>query len=297
MKPLLKNSLAQHLKWLWPSSLLLLAGCAVFDHRSSSHEASSLLQYLYPGRTDQTVTPSIPTLTLPLRVGVVFVPEGHNSSERTEQWRKVEPLTESFKTGLLQKVSDQFRALPFVGSIEVIPTAYLTPGGGFANLDQVRQMFGVDVIALLSFDQVQSTDQGLLSLTYWTIVGAYLVPAEKNATSTLLDAAVFDVASRKLLFRAPGISHVQGLATPINLAEELRHNTETGFQQASTNLVANLKTELAGFQQRIKDRPEEVKVIRSSGYKAGAGSISLGEAGAALAVCGVAWLSRQKASS
>ena len=43
-------------------------------------------------------------------------------------------------------------------------------------------MFGIDVIVLLSYDQVQFRDEGLLSLTYWTVVGAYTIPGEKNDT-------------------------------------------------------------------------------------------------------------------
>lgn len=40
----------------------------------------------------------------------------------------------------------------------------------------------MDVVALVSRDQVQFTDQGLLSLTHWTLVGAYIVPGERNDT-------------------------------------------------------------------------------------------------------------------
>ncbi len=48
-------------------------------------------------------------------------------------------------------------------------------------------MYDIDVIALVSYDQVQFTDGSFLSLTYWTIVGAYVVAGEKNDTSTMLD--------------------------------------------------------------------------------------------------------------
>ncbi len=290
------KSPVRSLPWLALTAVLMLAlvtGCRIFDPGSHTRQATSLMQYLYPGQAGQTATPTIPTLTLPLRVGVAFVPEGRNARELAGVWAE-QRLPEAFKVGLMRQVSEQFRSLPFVRSIELIPTAYLTPGGGFANVEQLKQMFGVDVVVLLSFDQSQSTYAGLLTCTYWTIVGAYVVPAEKNTTTTLLDAAVFDVASHSLLFRAPGLSLVKGLATPVNLAEERRLDAEAGFRNAATNLVTNLNGELATFQQRIKERPEEVKIVRSPGYHAGGGALSLGEAAAALALCLAVWRNRSE---
>ena len=60
-------------------------------------------------------------------------------------------------------------------------------------------MFGIDVIALVSYDIVQFTGEGLSSISYWTLVGAYAVRGEKNDTHTMIDAAVYDIASRKHL--------------------------------------------------------------------------------------------------
>jgi rhombotail lipoprotein len=90
-------------------------------------------------------------------------------------------------------------------------------------------MYNVDVVALLSYDQAQFTDEGALSLTYLTIVGAYLVPAEKNDTHTMLDAVVYDIRSRKMLFRAPGTSQIKGHATLMNLSEQRRKDSDAGF--------------------------------------------------------------------
>lgn len=256
------------------AALLLLAGCALIQGPSRTRHATSVMQYLHPGRTDRTELPGPATLHLPLRVGIAFVPDGTNQS----RWHGEEVpdrLPEAFKSGLAREVARHFEKLPDVKAIEVIPTAYLQPGGGFENLGQVAQMFDVDVVALLSFDQVQSHDSGLLSLTYWTLVGAYVVPAEQGGTTTLLDAAVFDVASRRLLFRAPGVSQVSGRAAPIRIDEVLREDARRGFELAATNLVANLQVELGSFRERIRERPDEVRVVRAPGDKTGAGSFSV----------------------
>jgi rhombotail lipoprotein len=41
---------------------------------------------------------------------------------------------------LLRKMDANFNAYPFVKSIEVFSSAYLSPNGGLANLDQLRTM-------------------------------------------------------------------------------------------------------------------------------------------------------------
>ncbi len=258
----------------------LAAGCAV----KSTHRASSVVQYLYPKKAEQVEFPSIPTLHLPLRVGVAFVPE--------EKVHDRPSLSEKDKMDLMQKTSTEFKAYPFVKSIELIPSPYLTHEGSFANLDQIRTMYGVDVIALLSYDQVQHTDEGLLSLSYWTLVGAYVVKGEKNDTSTMLDAAVYDIPSRKLLLRAPGLSRVKGSATLVNIEEQLRADSLQGFHDASAELVVNLRQQLELFQEKVRSQPEEVRIVRTSGYNGG-GSLDVLSLGAVLALGGAWWAGRR----
>lgn len=247
---------------------LFAAGCHVFDGGTRKRQNSSLVDYLYPrGNHDRPTKPSVPTLTLPLKVGIAWVPE---STGNKDQYRPRDPvLTEARRKELAEAVVPHFKKYPFIGSIQTIPTAYLTPGGGFENLDQLRALLGVDVIALLSFDQLQTSESTELSVLYWTIVGAYVIPAEANRTHTMVDAAVFDIASRQMLFRAPGTSKSQGIATPIRTDDRLRAKSDLGFVAAATNMVANLELELAAFQQRIKERPETARIVRSPGYTGG----------------------------
>ncbi|MBI1177379.1 rhombotarget lipoprotein [bacterium] len=243
------------------ATLILTAGCGTFTTRSR-HHSSSMIDYLYPKGLDQPVEPGIPTLRLPLRVGVAWVPD----QSKADRFENAHPLSSENRQRLLDQVVPQFRSYNFIKSIDVIPSAYLSPHGGFVNLDQIRAMYGVDVIALVSYDQMQFTDEGMLTFAYWTIVGAYAVKGERNETQTMVDTAVYDVASRRLLFRAPGISRIKASATPVNLSEQLRHDSEEGFQQAATNMVANLQTELAQFQTRVKDSPDDYKVEHRPGY-------------------------------
>jgi rhombotail lipoprotein len=275
---------------------VLAAGCESLTGGSSSHHANNLFAYLYPNQAGHVDEPGIPVLSLPLRVGVAFVPGG-DAGRRGYQWQVDEgTFSEAQKMQLMKQVRSQFTNCPFVGSIELIPGAYLTPKGGFANLDQIKTLYGVDVMVLLSYDQVQFTDNGLLSLSYWTIVGAYVVQGEKNDTRTMMDAAVYDIASRKLLFRAPGFGNVKGSATPVNLSEQLRKDSERGFELAATNMTANLAVALDDFRGRVKAAPTEYKVINRPGYT-GAGAFG----GLELAgLCGLGacclWTRRQRSN-
>lgn len=240
-----------------------LAGCATTRER---HALSSVVDFLYPDTKEPVVAPAVPVLTLPLRVGVAFVPsKAHGSTV----------LTEQRKTQLLQQVADHFRQYPFVRDIAIISSAYLRPQGGFPNLDQIRTAYGIDVVALVSYDQIQFTDEGDLSLTYWTIVGAYDIAGEKYDTQTMLDTVVLDIKSRKMLFRAPGTSHVKASATLINVSEQLRHDSASSFDEAAKQMIVNLDQQLVQFKEKVKQRPDEYQIVRSASYPGPAGAGSL----------------------
>jgi hypothetical protein len=99
----------------------LFTGClSRFDRRR--HEASSVVQFLYPGKEQPYIQPQIPTLRLPLRVGVAFVPTGA-ASDRA--YATPSRINEAKKTELMRQVAAQFKNQPFVQSIELIPATYL----------------------------------------------------------------------------------------------------------------------------------------------------------------------------
>jgi rhombotail lipoprotein len=231
--------------------------------RSQTRQNTSVVDYLYPNQRDPVAERGIPVLALPMDVAVAFVPDkqrGYSSSEG---------LTEAKKTELLEQVAAHFRDLDFIRTIEIIPSAYLVPQGGFANLDQIRTMYGVDAVALVSYDQTQFTDEGVASILYWTIVGAYVIPGEKNSTHTMVDSVIVHIPSRRMLFRAPGVSNIKGLATPVNLSEALRADSIKGFDQAVTDMIRNLDQQLVAFQEKVKSRPEEHQVVERSGSGSG----------------------------
>jgi rhombotail lipoprotein len=248
----MKTALEGHWVRLLALLMMALAGCT--DHHQSRVK-SSMVNYLYPKEDNRVIAPSIPVLKLPIKVGVAFVPEQSSRHWALNNYS----LTEARKNALLERVAENFRQYDFVCNIEAIPSDYRVSGGSFANLDQIRTTYGVDIMALVSHDQAQFPDERFLSLTYWILVDAYVVSSEKNDTHTMLDTAVYDIASRNMLFRAPGTRNVKGRATPVNLSEALRLDSLEGFELATTKMIANLNQQLRSFRKKIKQNPEQVK--------------------------------------
>ena len=255
--------------------LALLAGCAHLG-RSRESVSSSLVDFLYPrGQLPPAYEQTVPNLPLPLNVGIAFVPESRGA------------LSEPKKNELLIKTKAAFLDRPFIGQIVVVPDAYMRSGKGFATLDQIARLFSLDVIALVSYDQVANTDHTNLSVLYWTIVGAYTVPANRHEVRTFVDAAVFDVRTHKLLFHAPGVAANKNYSTLVGDAARRRAAMEQGFDLAMVDMTANLATEIERFKERIKtDR--SVTVSHRAGYS-GAGSF---DAVLLLLLAPLAWLAR-----
>jgi rhombotail lipoprotein len=266
-------------------TLLLCGGCSsLWSHNSRKTErSSSVVNYLYPGETNPLPPTDVPVLRLPLRVGIAFVPSGN-----TRNYYQDNTITEVQKTALLDRVAAEFKGRDYIQSIEIIPTSYLRPAGGFANLNQVRSLLGVDVIALVAYDQVQFTNENILSLAYWTIVGAYIFHGNKNDTDTLMEAAVYDIASRHLLFRAPGVSHVEAGTAAAYITQRQRADGAKGFEIATDDMIKNLKTQLEAFRERVKTAPAGsiARIEHKPGYTGG-GSFGGLFAAAFLLLCGV----------
>lgn len=234
----------------------LLCGCAGVSVRN--RQAASVVEYLYPASQPPAPPQDVTRLKLPIRVGIAFVPSGTFGVR----------VSATERTALLERVKGTFVDRPFIAAIEVIPDAYLRSRGGFENLEQAARMFDVDVVCLLSYDQVQYAESNSASVLYWTIIGAYVIPATRYSTHTLLDAAVFDVKSRRLLFRAPGTSEVAGHRAPAASAAFQRESVEGGFTRAVDSLIPALHAELDRFRERVKN-DATVQVQHAPGSRGG----------------------------
>lgn len=248
--------------------LLVLAcvcgvSCAHRYGRNRSQRSSSIVGYLYPNKGEQIVTPSMPTLNLPLRVGVAFVPSDGGLGGQ---------ISEKQKQDLLKRVADKFRNQVFISKIEIIPSSYLRPQGGFTNLQQVGRMLQLDLAVLVSYDQMQFSDDSILSFSYWTIVGAYIFNGNKNDTQTLVEAAVYDISTESFLFRAVGSDQLKSSSTGIKTSERQREDSVQSLSLATDGLIVDLDKELGVFKQQVKEGSAKVNIAHREGYKGGGGA-------------------------
>ena len=205
-------------------TLLCCASCVVQQRQIKS----SALDFLYPEGSEAIPARDV-NLTLPLRVGLGFAPAG--SQRHTV-------FDETQKQALLERVAEAFESRDYIGFVEVVRRSHLEAGGGFANLDQLVSAFGIDVMALISYDQFQFSETGKASWAYWTLIGAYVVKGERNETRTMMDAVVYDIPSRAMLFHASGQSSQTARSTPIDQQKKLRMESEESFASAIDDLIA-----------------------------------------------------------
>ena len=246
--------------------VLLLAGCSSFWNlggETRSGVSSSLVDYLYPaGEVPPDVEDRIPYLELPLRVGIAFVP---NQGGRS-------PISEATKMQLLENVKAKFVEREYIEHIEIIPDTYLRSSRGITGMQQVARLYGVDVMALVSYDQVAVSEDNPASFLYWTIVGSYVIKATSNEVQTFVDTAVFDVKTARLLFRAPGLDKSTDRSTLVESGEVVRKTRDASFAQAMEGMTQNLTTELDVFRERVK----EDATVANVKWKPGSGGGSVG---------------------
>ncbi len=227
--------------WLVFLPLLALTAACTSGTLPALRRTNSALDFLYPGGATAARPAGQVVLQMPVRVGLGFAPNRHHQPD---------PITEEEKQTLLAEVAAAFKAHEGIGHLEVVPSAYLQPGGGFPNLDQLRASLGLDLMVLVSYDQAQFTESTRASWTYLTIVGPLLIEGEKNDTRTVMDAVIYDIRSRTLLFRAAGESTVEGRSSPVNVDRKRRRFASVGFEKATDQLIANLNTALARFEEQ-----------------------------------------------
>jgi rhombotail lipoprotein len=245
-------------KWLLlgiMASALSIAGCAdiacIPNCAPHSHHSSSLVDFLYPdGRLPAPPTER-PQLAIPLRVGLAFLPSANPQDAG---------LDEAHKEQLLERIKQHFASRKFVTEIVLIPDYYLAGRRGFAGLDGVKHLYGLDVVALVSFDQETHLDQNDWSLAYLTIVGAYVVKGSRHDVATLVDLAVVDPQSRQLVIRAGGTDLRHGTTTLIDATRQTREANTTGFSAATGQMLDHFDAALTKFEADVKSGTAPVQV-------------------------------------
>ena len=249
---------------------LLLVGCG--KPNTTIQRQSSLMGYLSPV-ADKDAAPGSQgpaTVRLPLALGVAFLPS--NNSHSSSFWNG-NAETVFLPPESERRMAEQFRislaGKPWIGSLRMIPSSDLAGNGGGQGLERVAALNHVEAIILIAVNQVQVSHPKASSLAYWTGVGGYVVRGDKNDTSTLLDAGLYHVASRNLLFRADATSLVQGSSSWNKRDQRLQENSLVGLSRAMEGLVVNLDQAAAVFQQDVAmGRREDVRQLDREGMAA-----------------------------
>jgi len=247
--------------------ILTLSGCAVFgEYRHRHTHTTSLVQFLYPQGKLQLEDKKNPVLNLPLRVGLAYIPDRSHK-------QVISPV---LKNTLLENVKASFVSKHYVNEIIVIPELYLQNSRGYGSLEQIKKLYQLDVIALVSYDQMVNAKENLLSLSYLTIVGAYVFPGTGYQVNTMVDLAVIDVDSRSILFRAAGTNSSKNqIVADAYRSQAYRKRQNAEFELAMGQMQSQLKLELSKFEERLrrKDPNENIVVKHRKGYTGG--SVSL----------------------
>jgi rhombotail lipoprotein len=221
-------------------------------HRQT-RSSSSLVSFLYPADGPLPTNNAIPELRLPLRVGLAMLPSFGGV-----------PIDATQRQELLEQIRQRFASRPFVREIVVIPDYYLTHTRGFSGLEGVQRLYDVDLIALISYDQVSHKDDTAAAIGYLTIVGAYIFPATNHETATLVDLAVVDPETRSLVLRAGGTDTRDGRATLVNVSRQVREDEAAGFAGAAREMIENFDAALTTFESDVRAGKAHVRVAAPS---------------------------------
>jgi rhombotail lipoprotein len=258
-------------KWVWISVVVAavgLSGCAelgcVMRCGSRTHNSSSLVEFLYPAATPPPSN-ATPQLRIPLRVGLSFLPS--SGSDPTGG------LDAAQREELLERIKQRFSSRKFVAEIVLIPDYYLATRRGFEGLEGVQRLYGVDLMALVSYDQVTHQDENSWSLGYLTIVGAYVLKGSRHDVSTLVDLAVVVPATRSLVLRAGGTDTRHGNTTFIGSERETRAAATAGYSAATDQMIEHFDAALTKFEADVRSGKAAAQVVRKndSGHAGGGG--------------------------
>lgn len=249
-------------------AVLMLSGCAALgammfgqEGPRQSHNSSSLVEFLYPNGRVPPAENQIPELRVPLRVGLAFLPTQDGAGPTAVQ-----------REELLERVRQRFADRKFVTEIVTIPDYYLRNNRGFEGLQGVERLYSIDIMALVSYDQVTNTDENEWSLGYLTIVGAYVLKGNHHDVATLVDLAVVDPVTQSLILRAGGTDSRKRNTTLVDQERETRESGAASFASATTQMIDNFDLALTKFEADVRAGKANVRVAkRESSARAGGG--------------------------
>ena len=216
--------------------IIFFTGCAK-KYDDYIYHRSSVVDYLYSNEQGVALSPFVALLKFPLKVGIGFAPskvQYHqriiDETERVKLMRRVQ--------GILKKYN--------MGDTKIIPSAFFEQNGGFEHLKEIKKLYDIDLIVLVSYDYLKFTDNTPNHITYWGIIGGDIVESRENLIHTMVNASLFDIESKKLAFISSGVSRIRG---KIDAKQQKK-----GFLVASEMLLKDLNLRLSLLSKRKKKK-------------------------------------------
>jgi rhombotail lipoprotein len=235
--------------------LTLCEGCAHCTGISTVQRQSNLATFLFGGSEPKRPVQKVP-LKLPARVGVTFAPGDPGTAN----------IPETTKKQIIEAVRSQLAKHPrYVAGAQSIPPMYLQPKGGVNNLEQVAEQFDLDVIVILGASQFQKLGRNpLAAFMDVAVIGAFVIPGNSVDTSTVLEAAIYHVPSRALIFRTDGADTKSSRSTLYGSAQSAQDDAVTSIEDASQKLVVSIADALVGFEKFDVTKASEIRPIAAT---------------------------------
>ncbi len=233
------------------STIMILAGCLSgcallvgpgHDQTTRQQVTQSALRYLYPDANALDMAQgSVTHLQLPLRVGIAYIPAGHDGAP-------------SFATQeqTLDLLAAHLDTQDFVDRAVVLPPGALTQSGGFEELERLSFLHRVDTMMLLSYEQQAFTEDTALSVLDFTVVGAFVVPGHRNEVQTRLTATTVHIPSQRYLFSANARHALEQQATLVHTPTQIRAGQADGLEHAARSLIPALDAALIDFKADLE---------------------------------------------
>lgn len=222
------------IRLLWVAVLIFsVQGCAIGPRSTASEDLS---QILIPVK-DSLVSVDKKPITFPATVGILMVPSRNTLMvPNSTLWLAAAEL----KKELLKNDS-------FINGVLIISTSDIRDK---ISLDTIRSMYGVDILAVLSYEQDQrSTRNSFATLMDLAIIPAFIVPSIKLTTSTVVDGKIVHIPSNAIVFRASGLDERSIFSTPAS-TQDGQPNEESirGLATAVSDFGNNVSKILEGLE-------------------------------------------------
>lgn len=218
------------MKKKWVSLICVLAavtigGCAADVHRTRVTGTAPIFSYL--SLKDSTIG-GVPTdpLTFPTRVAIVYAPP-----------LSTKPQTEQVPQTTLHAAAESLKKQLLVHS-NYVKSVVIGHTGETLSLEQIRNMYGCDIVVILSYSQLQSAERGGISKALdITLVGGHLYPGVTISTETGIEATVIHAPTQYILFTESGSNSRKTYSIPGGVDTSARNEAREGFTEAMDNLA------------------------------------------------------------